>query len=222
MNDAGPRDEGYAPMDEVHVKDMGKRLIAARQSQGLSQGDLAKLLNVSRAAYGHYESGLVAPSLRIVVQIASILKTTPEYIAFGVEGDRKIVKVAADPRLMLVPERNFDSLEAPVNGHSWHLPKGYVAQLGIGEGDAAVIVVVRSCVADLKPGDRLLVNASANKITVRGMYVIHDGFGMQIAQLSAKPGTSTVIVDYGEGDRHEVELGDFKVIGRVLAKVASV
>ena len=76
----------------------GERIKELREAKGLSQDELAKMLNISKQAVGKYEKNIVTniPSDR-VESMAIILGSTPEYI-MGWEKE----KAAAEERGSLV------------------------------------------------------------------------------------------------------------------------
>ena len=79
------------------VKD---RLRSLRNEKGLSQGDVAKLIGVSRQAYVAYESGRVKPSQKLK-ELSKVFGVSVDYI-LGAEPEIKKDKLAYlefDPRL---------------------------------------------------------------------------------------------------------------------------
>lgn len=59
----------------------GKRLTTLRKALGLSQAQVAEVLNVSRPAYAYYESGKSAPSLDSLRRLIRLYcKDAPEYL----------------------------------------------------------------------------------------------------------------------------------------------
>ena len=63
-------------MDKI-VEDFGKFIKSKRIARGLSQGETAKLLGISQAAYSRYESGKRDPGLKMMKEIARVLKFKP-------------------------------------------------------------------------------------------------------------------------------------------------
>lgn len=55
---------------------MSKKLIKLRKQKGLTQKELAKILNVSISTYKRYETGERVPNVYVAQHIASILNTT--------------------------------------------------------------------------------------------------------------------------------------------------
>lgn len=58
---------------------------------GLSQTDVARLLNTTRQAYNHYETGRREPTLDTLVRLAEILHTSTDFLMGRTE------KKAPDP-----------------------------------------------------------------------------------------------------------------------------
>lgn len=58
----------------------GKRLREARKEKGLSQNELAKVLETNHSVIGKYERDEVKPSIDAVRKIAGILGTTVSYL----------------------------------------------------------------------------------------------------------------------------------------------
>ena len=63
-------------MDAI-VKDFGDFIRQKRIERGLSQGEAAKLIGISQAAYCRYENGHRDPGLKMVKEIAKVLKFKP-------------------------------------------------------------------------------------------------------------------------------------------------
>lgn len=66
---------------------MRKKLIELRKKRKLTQGEMAKRLNIARTTYTGYENGTFAPPLERAVEIKRILKTNKDDI-FLVFNDR--------------------------------------------------------------------------------------------------------------------------------------
>ena len=62
---------------------IGERIVELRKKQGLSQGELAKLLNISRQAVSKWENDLAAPDAIRMIHIADLLDTDIEYLTTG-------------------------------------------------------------------------------------------------------------------------------------------
>jgi transcriptional regulator with XRE-family HTH domain len=64
-------------------KTIGDRIRERRLAIGMSQAELGRIVGVSRAAPGQWESGASVPTGPNLVAIAAALQTTPEYLAMG-------------------------------------------------------------------------------------------------------------------------------------------
>lgn len=64
---------------------IGQRISSLRQSNNLSQGQLASALNISRQAISKWENDLSSPDTIHLIRLADILDTDVEYLATGVK-----------------------------------------------------------------------------------------------------------------------------------------
>ena len=59
---------------------VAERIKFLREKAGYSQSQLAKELNISRAAVNAWEMGLNTPSTQYVIELAKIFKTSTDYL----------------------------------------------------------------------------------------------------------------------------------------------
>ena len=64
-----------------------ERLIALRQSLGISKAAAARMLNMSAMGYGRYENGERVPSYQTVAFIAQVFHSSVEYL-YGATDDK--------------------------------------------------------------------------------------------------------------------------------------
>ena len=62
---------------------IGERIIELRKQQNLSQGQLAKAMEVSRQAVSKWENGQAVPDALKMIHLAEILDTDIEYLSTG-------------------------------------------------------------------------------------------------------------------------------------------
>lgn len=74
----------------------GKKLTECRKAKGLSQKELAKLLNTSHSVIGKYEREEMTPSIEAAVKLANLLGTTVGYL-LGENEDSELLK---DPAML--------------------------------------------------------------------------------------------------------------------------
>lgn len=56
---------------------LSKKLRKLRESSGLSQGQIANKLYITRAAYSHYETGKRTPTIENLLQLSSLYEINP-------------------------------------------------------------------------------------------------------------------------------------------------
>ena len=62
---------------------VGERIAELRKKHNMSQGELAKTMDVSRQAVSKWENGLSSPDTVKLIQLAEVLETDVEYLATG-------------------------------------------------------------------------------------------------------------------------------------------
>ena len=62
---------------------VGERITMLRKEKGISQGQLATLLEVSRQAVSKWENGQTSPDTLRLIRLAEVLDTDVEYLATG-------------------------------------------------------------------------------------------------------------------------------------------
>lgn len=62
---------------------IGERITELRKKSGLSQGELASIMNVSRQAVSKWENDTSSPDTIRLIQLADVLNTEVEYLATG-------------------------------------------------------------------------------------------------------------------------------------------
>lgn len=63
-------------LGERALKTLGSRVEAARKKKGMTQEELAEIVNVSQSMINHIEKGRKQPSLDTVIAIAQEFNTT--------------------------------------------------------------------------------------------------------------------------------------------------
>ena len=62
---------------------IGERIIQLRKHRNISQGQLAKMMDVTRQAVSKWENDLSSPDTVRLIQLADVLDTEVEYLATG-------------------------------------------------------------------------------------------------------------------------------------------
>ena len=76
-------------MIEGDVFDFGLRLRRLREGRGMTQGELAKKLGVSKETIYRYEHNLQYPSLKTAIRLAVLLRTSLDYLT-GIDNEYTI------------------------------------------------------------------------------------------------------------------------------------
>ena len=71
---------------------VGRAIAEQRRSKGMTQKQLADILNVSYQAVSRWEQGQSLPSVDMIYDIAQSLETTVDYLLNGLSEERKIIK----------------------------------------------------------------------------------------------------------------------------------
>ena len=64
----------------IRESEIPRRIIALRKSRGYTQGALADAIHMTRPTIRRIESGENPPTIRLIVNIAEKLHTTPEWL----------------------------------------------------------------------------------------------------------------------------------------------
>ncbi|MBE6946682.1 MAG: helix-turn-helix transcriptional regulator [Ruminococcaceae bacterium] len=62
---------------------LGKRIASLRQSYGMSQAELARLLHISPSAVGMYEQGRREPAVTTLVALSKVFEVSVDYLVSG-------------------------------------------------------------------------------------------------------------------------------------------
>ena len=87
---------------------LGESLKNIRKKYKMTQGDVAKLLGISRSGYTYYETDTTVPSIETLKKLAAIYDTTVDDIV-GMPA-RKAASGKTSTSSLLVAERNTDPL----------------------------------------------------------------------------------------------------------------
>ena len=92
---------------------LGDRLRTYRERAGLTQSDVADMLNITAQAYSHYETGRRAPSPDNFYRIAQIYHTSMEYLLTGEQDSSlQLVQQIVDDVTTMVSMNETQGIEA--------------------------------------------------------------------------------------------------------------
>ena len=67
-------------MKDFNAKETGKRIQELRSEKFLQQKELAEKVGVKQNSISRYESGVIVPSMEVLVHLAQVLDTTTDYL----------------------------------------------------------------------------------------------------------------------------------------------
>lgn len=167
------------------------RLKKAREAQELTQDELGRLINLSRASVAQWERGNNDPRLENIPEIAKALKVRPEYLAFGVTSEP--VEVMPSPEALgyvMVPEITIgNTLDEFEKVQVWGIPTNWLrTELHCTDFDKLMIYKVEVDTDSVQFGDRVIIDRSQTRASPPGQFLYWDGVGPMIANIMIIPG----------------------------------
>ncbi len=95
---------------------VGKALLEQRKIKGMTQKQLADLLNVSYQAISRWEQGISLPSVDMMYNIAQVLDTTVDSLLNGLSGERKSISymdTGLDTKKLYMVKDRLNSMITP-------------------------------------------------------------------------------------------------------------
>lgn len=104
---------------------IGERIVELRAQNGLSQYELAKMMEVSRQAVSKWENDLSSPDAMNLIRLAELLDTDIEYLSTGrrtfgrrppivLETEKVVEKIVEKPVIQVVEKIVEKIVEIPV------------------------------------------------------------------------------------------------------------
>lgn len=210
------------PQAVTQEKEIGARIKRLRENLQLTQLEVTKALDYSRAAAAQWERGESLPPIVKLNDLAEVLKTTPEFIAFG--HHHEPVTVMPEPEEMgfaLVPEVTItDSSDAAHEVSKWGLPYSWLR--GEMQVDRFTDLCIYKVMVDdpsgkFKYGDRVLIDRGSFRPSPPGNFLYWDGVGAQIAWINVIPAGSGKLMAKVQttSGTYDVDAAKLKIIGRV-------
>jgi len=197
---------------EENCQRFGQRLFSAMEKCNVSQSDLARFMNVSRSAASFWVKGQTYPSIDNVEKIADYLRTTPEYLLFGV------VHVSEERLVESIPV--ITRIEgSPVEITRLTLPREFMARAHLSSSKFLKAISIFSdegdSIAIADTSDRV-VNTKESKM----MVIDHDG-KIDCGNVIKKKGDAGTIFFEHSGHTIEMPFEDKMVVGRLAALVTA-
>lgn len=164
-----------------------ERLKALRTKKGLSQAQLAKILNIDRSTVNKYESGQSRP-IRYINKLADLFGVSADYI-LGLDGESR-KEQNPPPKSVKIPVLGYAAAGIPIEAiteiegyeeipaeiaekgkyFAWRV-KGYSMSPRIMPGDIAIVRVQRT----FRSGDTCIVQINGNEAAIRQVYKSYNG-----------------------------------------------
>lgn len=162
---------------------------------------------LTRPGYHAYEHDRAIPTIDVVIQLARIFRTTPEYIAWG-RGPAHVV----NEKVYDVKTDTWEDREA----HTWTLDAEWLADsYGVAPGSVGIAVLPQTT-GRYSAGEALVVEVGAEPKAAGGVYVYGSDDGVEVQRL-ARAGDELKV---GEGSKaQKVPVERLNVLGRVLGRV---
>lgn len=211
---------------------VGARLRELREAQdpAMSQGDVAKLVvithksgqskvrrklgeqrELTRTAYIAYEMDRVRPVLEVVEQLAVVLGTTPEYIAWG-----RGAKFALSEMTYNAKTDEWER-SGHISAGAWALEADFLHNAyGLTPASTA-IVVVPDDTGKLLGGEAAVVDVNAAPLAAAQPFIYGDESGVHCALVSATP--SGYKIKQGASVRN-ADAGEVNLLGKVCGKIS--
>lgn len=212
----------------------GRRFRECRDAAELTQEYVAKSFGIKRSAVAQWESGSSAMSVYVATRAAKLftetgkLKVTPEWLAFGIDGNPKVITKLPDGTVGLKEVSFGETPDEQLPAGFWSVPVDYL------KGDLHVLateglIIWRTESDSMAPtyeyGDRLIVDTNAKRASPPGAFLIWDGIGPTLAHITVIQATEAgqyarVSSSLGaDGDRYEVAVEKLNIIGRVKGRI---
>lgn len=209
------------------LKDLniGQRLALARHQRGMTQKQLSELVGKSRATIIQYEQGRLQPPVQQIEVMASVLRVSPELIAFGRQGITGLpqgsTKVASLPEVRLESRDGQQGQDEQVSG-GYGFAEDLVDQFGIERIGARVFVVADPAPAfGLASGDRIIVNPEPTLRKEARIYAFRGPNGLVVARVlpSFTDSPDDVNLNGPYGETRSCKRGELTVLGLIVGTI---
>uniref|UniRef100_A0AB74UIN3 HTH cro/C1-type domain-containing protein n=1 Tax=Caulobacter phage BL57 TaxID=3348355 RepID=A0AB74UIN3_9VIRU len=222
--------------DLEHPQTIGQRIAACRKALDLTQVQVANMVYLTqqstsrkdnstkpgwaprqagerrpmaRTAYIMYETDSVKPHIDVLEQIAHVLKTTPEYIAFGVGPQNPIEEVAFKGRT-----GEFTRLR------TWNLDPDWLYERFEADATELALAIINDFTPSLKPGDMAVVRRDVEPNTAGGEFVYGMDKVMRVAHITRPIKTGPYrVYDADLKDHVDVDPKKIAILGKVVGKI---
>lgn len=194
---------------------IGRRIAELRRARDLSQAQVAKHLDLSRAAVTQWENGVTYPTLEGIERLAVLLDTTPWYLAFGHGTGATSVFVVQ------IPWTRFDADGTETEVAMVGIPAPVVAGWRVDDLRRLIAVEIADDATEGLPSDLAVVDRSNTRTGFDVKVALLFDDRVQVATLSHTPGDGTCRITVNR-DTFAMAIEKVRILGRVVGKIARV
>lgn len=205
---------------EDDLTSVGKRLAWARLRKRMTQMDLSKLVDKSRATIVQYEMDNTNPPIEVIAKLGEIFNLPPEFIAFGRHG---IDGIKGKGEMVPISEIKVGrDADLATGGHA--LSRKMLEDFGIEENkQLEMFVLDRAAPAfDMKAGTRVLVSEADNTPSREfDLYLIRSGEGLDVIRLetSLTADVGQITVTTGNGRTVDILASAIDFVGAIVSSI---
>jgi transcriptional regulator with XRE-family HTH domain len=204
-------------MDDIDLRTLGGRISWARVREDMTQEDVAKAINKSRATIVQYENNKINPPVAMVVELSKALNVSPSFVAFGEHGTK--ASINAEEEVVSIEEITFGRDGSYMSG-GFALPRKLAESYVHNPRTLKVYVLNHNAPAfDLRSGDRIFADTSVTVLTSdHDMYLLRmPSGGMEVVRYEPSFEKSATVSFIGpKGAAISVKVKGLDIIGAVV------
>lgn len=221
--DSGPRRVDVpGTADTVDLRTMGGRIAWARLRKKMTQAEVAKATQKSRATIVQYEKDNIRPPVEEVEKLATVLDVSPAFIAFAQQGIEGLSNAAEE--VITIPEIT-EGKDGTYQSSVFAIPRKFFEGRNIAPDKARMFVLNHG--EDefrLSAGDRVLIDTSVKEIgRNHDLYLLNSPEGVAVIRrepnfLGGQKGQS--LITTGRGVSQQIRTKDLDIVGAIVGNLS--
>ena len=207
--------------------DRASRIRLARIARRLSQGELARRLDVSQSAVARWEARATsrpsAPRTSLVAELARVLEVPVEWLEGGTRDVPLHLRALLDAHGSSEPPPSRQRSTA-VDASRRSIPQAIAVMHSTLSGSGAAVhrIGCRTMAPTLETGDWVLCARAVCAPTNRGIFLIEERgavFPARVSRVAPIEGMWTLTFDNVHEAERRVRTADIKLLGRILSRL---